>query len=137
MSAVTNAVVDVEWMVARLGDPGVRLVEVDVSRAAYDEGHIPGAVLWNAYGDLRDADYRPVGEATLRRLLSSSGVGPETTVVTYGYGAPLGFWLLKAHGHKNVRMLMGSREQWARAGHEWSLDAPSVGENTDSPVSED
>ncbi len=137
MSAVTEAVVDVDWIVAHLGDPGVRLVEVDVSRAAYDEGHIPGAVLWNAYGDLRDADYRPVGEANLRRLLSSSGVEPETTVVTYGYGAPLGFWLLKAYGHENVRMLMGSREQWAQAQHEWSLDAPGVDENIDSPVTED
>jgi thiosulfate/3-mercaptopyruvate sulfurtransferase len=137
MSAVNEAVVDVDWIVARLGDPGVRLVEVDVSRAAYDEGHIPGAVLWNAYGDLRDADYRPVGEATLRRLLSSSGVRPETTVVTYGYGAPLGFWLLKAYGHDNVRMLMGSREQWAKAGHEWSVDAPMSAKSTDSSATED
>jgi thiosulfate/3-mercaptopyruvate sulfurtransferase len=137
MSAVNEAVVDVDWIVAHLGDPGVRLVEVDVSRAAYDEGHIPGAVLWNAYGDLRDADYRPVGEATLRRLLSSSGVGPETTVVTYGYGAPLGFWLLKAYGHDNVRMLMGSREQWAKAGHEWSVDAPVPAKSTDSSATED
>jgi thiosulfate/3-mercaptopyruvate sulfurtransferase len=57
-------------------------------------------------------------------------------VVAYGYGAPLGFWLLKAYGHDNVRMLMGPREQWAKAGHEWSVDAPVVGESTDSHVTE-
>jgi thiosulfate/3-mercaptopyruvate sulfurtransferase len=136
MSAVNDAVVDVDWIVAHLGDPGVRLVEVDVSRAAYDEGHIPGAVLWNAYSDLRDADYTPVGEATLRRLLSSSGIGPETTVVAYGYGALLGFWLLKAYGHENVRMLMGSREQWAKAGNEWSVDAPVPAETSPSHATE-
>jgi thiosulfate/3-mercaptopyruvate sulfurtransferase len=71
-----EALVGVEWIVAHVADPGVRLVEVDVSRAAYDGGHIPGAVLWNAYADLRDQDYRPVGEAELRRLLSRSGISP-------------------------------------------------------------
>jgi thiosulfate/3-mercaptopyruvate sulfurtransferase len=136
MSAGDEAVVDVEWIAAHLGDPDVRLIEVDVSRATYDEGHISGAVLWNAYGDLRDASYRPVEERALGQLLSRSGVGPETTVVTYGYGAPLGFWLLKAYGHENVRMLMGSREQWARAGHQWSVDSPTPEELADSSATE-
>ncbi|MBA3842337.1 MAG: hypothetical protein H0X39_06915 [Actinobacteria bacterium] len=40
--------VDVDWIAAHLTDPNVRLVEVDVSPAAYSEGHIPGASLWNA-----------------------------------------------------------------------------------------
>ena len=34
------------------------MVEVDVSAAAYDDWHIDGAVLWNIYADLKDADYR-------------------------------------------------------------------------------
>jgi thiosulfate/3-mercaptopyruvate sulfurtransferase len=127
--AERGVVVDVDWIAARFGDPSVRPVEIDVSRAAYDEGHIPGAVLWNAYADLRDEDYRPVGRARLERLLSRSGVTPETTVVVYGYGAPLGFWLLKAHGHEDVRMLMGPREQWAQAGREWSKEVPELAES--------
>ena len=53
--------VGVDWIAAHVDDPRVRLVEVDVSRAAYDERHIPGAFLCNAYADLRDANYRPVG----------------------------------------------------------------------------
>jgi thiosulfate/3-mercaptopyruvate sulfurtransferase len=118
-----GSTVDVEWLAAHVRDPGVRLIEVDVARAAYDEGHIPGAVLWNAYTDLRDENYRLVGLAELERLLSGSGISPETCVVVYGYGAPLGFWLLRAHGHEDVRMLMGPRDQWAQAGHEWSTEA--------------
>ena len=55
------ATVDVDWIAMHMGDPQVRLVEVDVSPAAYDEGHMPGAVLWNAYTDLRDQNYRPRG----------------------------------------------------------------------------
>ena len=121
-----GSTVDVEWIAAHLGDPDVRLVEIDVSRAAYDEGHIPGAVLWNAYADLRDPNYKPVGLAELERLLTRSGITPDTCVVTYGYSAPLGFWLLQAHGHEDVRMLMGPREQWAQMGHEWSTDVPSL-----------
>ena len=61
---------------------------------------------------------------------------PTTTVVVYGYGAPLGFWLLKAHGHHDVRMLMGSRDQWAEAGNEWSTD-PAPVESADARVAED
>ena len=129
-----GSTVDVDWIAAHLGEPGVRLVEIDVSRAAYDEGHIPGAVLWNAYTDLRDPNYKPAGLADLERLLSRSGITPETCVVTYGYSAPLGFWLLRAHGHEDVRMLMGAREQWAQLGHEWSTDAPAIAESAHPPV---
>lgn len=118
-----EGIVDVDWVAVRLGDPSIRIVEVDVSRAAYDEGHIPGAVLWNAYADLRDEAYRPVGLAELERLLSRSGISQQTRVVVYGYSAPLGFWLLKAHGHEDVRILMGAREQWTQARNEWSTDA--------------
>jgi thiosulfate/3-mercaptopyruvate sulfurtransferase len=130
----SKATVDVDWVAAHIDDPAVRLVEVDVSRAAYDNGHVRGAVLWNAYADLRDADYRPVGLAELRRLLSRSGISPEAGVVVYGYGAPLGFWLLKAHGHEDTRMLLGPREQWTDAGHAWTTDVAKAPESAHPPV---
>jgi thiosulfate/3-mercaptopyruvate sulfurtransferase len=123
-------IVDVSWIASHGGDAEVRLVEVDVSRAAYEEGHIPDAVLWNAYSDLRDADYRPIGHAEFQRLLSRSGIEPDTTLVFYGYGAALGFWLMKAHGHRDVRMLVGLREQWAQAGMQWSSDVPAPVESS-------
>jgi thiosulfate/3-mercaptopyruvate sulfurtransferase len=129
-----DSTVDVDWIAGHLGDPGVRLVEIDVSRAAYDEGHIPGAVLWNAYADLRDPNYKPVGLTELGRLLMRSGITPDTRVVTYGYGAPLGFWLLRTHGHEDVRMLMGPRDQWAQMGRAWSTDVPAVAGSAHRPV---
>lgn len=133
----SSPIVDVDWIAAHVDDPGVQLVEVDVSRATYDEGHIPGAVLWNAYADLRGANYRPVALAELERLFSRSGISPQTCVVVYGYSAPLGFWLLKAHGHGDVRILMGARDQWAQAGHEWSTDAPEPAERAHPPMEAD
>lgn len=70
----------------------------------------------------------------LERLLSRSGISPATSVVVYGYGAALGFWLLKAHCHEDVRMLIGPRDQWAQAGHVWSTDVPDPAESDHPPV---
>ena len=56
--ASDEVLVDPGWLQAHLSDPRVRVVEVDVSTAAYNDWHIDGAVLWNIYADLKDADYR-------------------------------------------------------------------------------
>ncbi|MFI5010425.1 MAG: sulfurtransferase [Solirubrobacterales bacterium] len=125
-----RSAIDGAWLAAHVGDPNVCVVEVDVSRATYDAGHIPGAVLWNAYADLRGSDYLPIGRPEFERLLSRSGIAPETTLVFYGYGAALGFWLMTAHGHRDVRILVGSREQWAQAGGHWSTTVPEQAETS-------
>ncbi len=119
-----DARVDAAWIASHIDDPSVRLVEIDVSAAAYNAGHLPGAVLWNAYTDLRHPDYSPISADELQELLRKSGVTSETTVVFYGYGAQLGFWLLTAHGHERVRLMDGSREQWRATGRDWSTDVP-------------
>ncbi|HEV2580892.1 MAG TPA: rhodanese-like domain-containing protein, partial [Ktedonobacteraceae bacterium] len=72
------------WLAEHLNDPGVRVVEVDVSQVAYNQGHIPGAVLWNAYTDLHHADYSPVDRSEFAELLKRSGLTPNTTIVFYG-----------------------------------------------------
>lgn len=118
--------VDPEWIAAHLEDPGVRLIEVDVGPAAYDAGHIPGAVLWNAYTDLRHPDYTPIDAAELEALLSRSGISPATTVVFYGYGTYLAFWLMKRYGHDRVLLMDGPRERWEQAGHRWSVETPAI-----------
>ncbi|HEY1355206.1 MAG TPA: rhodanese-like domain-containing protein [Solirubrobacterales bacterium] len=118
--------IDPVWIAARLDDPSVRMIEVDVSPGNYRGGHIPGAILWDAYADLRGSDYLPIDESGLRSLLERSGVSRETTLVFYGYGAALGFWLMSARGHPDVRMLDGPREQWAESGRDWSDEATEV-----------
>jgi thiosulfate/3-mercaptopyruvate sulfurtransferase len=75
-----------------------------------------------------------VGLAELERLFSRSGISPETCVVVYGYSAPLGFWLPKTYGHEDVRILIGPREQWAQAGHEWSTGTREPHESGHPPV---
>jgi thiosulfate/3-mercaptopyruvate sulfurtransferase len=74
---------------------------------------------------LRHPDYLPIGPIELQNLLSKSGVTSDMTVVFYGYGAHLGFWLLSSHGHGKARLMDGSREQWIAAGGRWSTDSPT------------
>lgn len=115
-----GVLVDPGWLAGHLSDADVRVVEVDVSPAAYDNWHIDGAVLWNVYTDLKDADYRTVGPAALEQLVARSGIGPDSTVVFYGYAPALGLWLMKLYGHSDVRILDCSRDTWRAGGHPWS-----------------
>ena len=114
-----------EWLQAHLADPGVRVIEVDVSAAHYAEGHIDGAVLWNVYADLKDAEYRLVDTAARERLMQRSGIEPGSTVVFYGYAPALGVWLMELCGHGDARILDCSREAWREGGRPWSSSGAS------------
>ena len=109
-----------EWLEAHLDDPTVRVVEVDVSKLAHEQGHIDGAVLWDIYAELKDANYQLAGTAAMERLLARSGITPDSTVVFYGYGPAMGFWLMKLYGHADVRILNCSRDAWRAEGRRWS-----------------
>jgi thiosulfate/3-mercaptopyruvate sulfurtransferase len=126
MSTITadaaGALVGPDWIGSRLGDASVRVVEVDVSPAAFEAGHVPGAVFWNAYGDLRPVAYRPLDTAGLAELLARSGIGPDATVVFYGYAAYLGYWLMRSLGHTRTFLMDGPRERWVEAGRAWSVE---------------
>ncbi len=117
-----GALVDPAWLAAHLDDRDVRVVEVDVSAAAYNDWHIDGAVLWNIYTDLKDADYRTVTSDALDSLVARSGIGPDTTVVFYGYAPALGMWLLTLHGHPDARILNCSRDTWRADGRPWTTN---------------
>jgi thiosulfate/3-mercaptopyruvate sulfurtransferase len=112
-----------QWLAAHLADPLVQVVEADVSPAAYNDGHIGGAVLWNVYSDLKDADYRTVGAEAFQRLVTRSGIGRESTVVCYGYAPALAVWLLRLYGHRDARILDCSRDTWRGEGRPWSSAA--------------
>jgi thiosulfate/3-mercaptopyruvate sulfurtransferase len=115
-----TALADPAWLADHLNDPDVRVIEVDVSPASYDDWHIDGAVLWNIYSDVKDAEYRTVGSAALKGLVERSGIGPDSTVVFYGYAPALGLWLMKLFGHSDVRILNCSRDTWRAEGYPWS-----------------
>ncbi len=114
-----EALVDVEWLQAHLTDPTVRVIEVDVDTAAYEQGHIPGAVDFNWQKELQDQVIRaPISKAQLEVLLSRVGVSNDTTIVLYGdhhnWFAAWAFWLLKYYGHRDVRLVMGGHARRER-----------------------
>jgi len=116
-SAQPEVLVSTDWVAQHRTDPGVVIVEVDANIAAYNEGHIPGAIGWNWQTQLSDTVRRDIlGKADLEKLLSASGIGNNTTIVLYGdnnnWFAAWAFWQLKMHGHKDVRLMNGGRKKW-------------------------
>ncbi len=127
-AARERVLVDPDWLAAHLHDPGIRVVEVDVSPAAFDDWHIETAVLWNVYSDLKDTSYRLAGPAAVQRVFERSGIGPGSTVVFYGYAPAMGFWLMKLYGHADARILDCSRDTWRAEGR------PSSGATAPTPA---
>ena len=101
------------------------VVEVDVSPATYQAGHIPGAVLWNIYTDLKDEDYQLRDQGAIEALVQRSGIEADTTVVFYGYGPAIGLWLLRWCGHRSVALLDAGRDQWQEQGRPWTAEVPA------------
>jgi thiosulfate/3-mercaptopyruvate sulfurtransferase len=125
-----NVLVDSEWAKTHLDDPNVRFVEVDVDTSAYAEGHIPGAVAWNWTSQLSDGVRRDiVSREDLSKLLSDSGIGPETTIVLYGdnnnWFAAWAYWQLKLFGVEDVKILDGGRKYWLAQGLPTTTDVPT------------
>ena len=125
--ATETALVSPEWAVQHLDDPNVRFVEVDVDTAAYEQGHIPGAVGWNWTSQLADGIRRDIASREdLSKLLSRSGVRPDTHIVLYGdnnnWFAAWAYWQLKLHGWEKVSILNGGRKYWLDNGLPLSVD---------------
>jgi thiosulfate/3-mercaptopyruvate sulfurtransferase len=128
--ATSTALVSPEWAQEHLDDPAVRFVEVDVDTAAYEQGHLPGAVGWDWTSQLSDGIRRDiVSRADLSRLLSDSGIGLDTHIVLYGdnnnWFAAWAYWQLKLHGIEKVSLLNGGRKYWLDNGLPTSVDVPS------------
>src|SRR5260221_11567207 len=138
MSTVTttpDVLVSTDWVSQHLNDGTIRVVEVDVDTAAYDQGHIPGAAGWNWTTQLCDTlvrDIVPVN--TLEDLLGSGGIENKTAIVLQGdnnnWFAAWPFWQLKIYGHDDVRIMDGGRKKWVAEGRELTTAAPQIQKKT-------
>ncbi|HSW94554.1 MAG TPA: sulfurtransferase [Patescibacteria group bacterium] len=112
-----EALVETDWLAEHAGDPNVRVFEVDVDTAAYDQGHVAGAIGLNWKTQLQQHPVRDLlSKPQLETLLSRSGVASDTTIAIYGdnnnWFAAWFFWLLKYYGHADVRLVNGGRAKW-------------------------
>lgn len=127
--------VDTAWVAAHSSDPNVRLVEVDVDTAAYEEGHIPGAITWNWTTELCDTVQRDIiPKDAFEQLMMSSGVGNGTQVILYGdnnnWFAAWALWQMKIYGHQDVRLMNGGRKKWIAEGRELTKQVPEITQTT-------
>ena len=119
-----------DWLVQRLTDPVVRVVDCryvlgrpGAGRERYREGHIAGA----AFMDLDDDLAGPVGDRRRGRhplpapdafsaAARRAGIGADSVVVAYDEdrsgGAARLWWLLRHFGHDAVTVLAGGFDAW-------------------------
>jgi thiosulfate/3-mercaptopyruvate sulfurtransferase len=131
--------VSTEWLVARLGEPAVRVVDCRYAfdhdcRLDYEQGHIPGAVYLN-WEWLNDPDnpvpYMIAPPERVGEVLRGLGIGDDTTIVAYDqegghYSARL--WLVLArYGHgARLRILDGGWIAWTREGRPTTTEVPQL-----------
>jgi thiosulfate/3-mercaptopyruvate sulfurtransferase len=112
-----EVLVDTNWVKKNLGQPSIKVVEIDVDTKAYDAGHIAGAIGFNWQTELQDQVRRDIiGKEQFEKLVGTAGISPQDTVILYGdnnnWFAAYGFWLFKIYGHKDVRLMNGGRAKW-------------------------
>ena len=125
-----SAVVSPAWLEEHLHDPSVRVLELSATqeKTTYWEGHVPGA-LWFYWKDLcwHDTDRQFVTPEELAARLGRIGVRPTDTVVLYGQPVQYGtyaFWALTMAGHRDLRVLDGSRARWVKENRPLTRDIP-------------
>ena len=131
-------IVETDELETRLGEPDLRIIDCHIflelrpdggydfwsGRDAWVEEHIPGSV----YVDLSDelADDHPYLRFMLpppeqfARVMSALGIGNEHDVIVYSrginYWATRLFFMFRAFGFDNVRVLNGGYDKWTREG---------------------
>ncbi len=136
MPANTDRIVSVDWVRAHLNDPDVVFLHAGVEgeRAAYDAGHLPGAVWTEGYVDLaveRDGIRALVPlkgdlEATLGRL----GIDETKTVVCMASAKSMwpfrAYWVLRYFRFPDVRLADRTVTAMAREGIALTTDAATI-----------
>lgn len=111
-----EALVDTAWVAAHASDAAVRVL--DVRRAGYDEGHVPGALYLDPES-IRDTSNAPsfmMKPEAFAAAMGRLGISNQTRVVLYddrgGLLASRVWWMLNAYGHSNVALVNGGWVQW-------------------------
>jgi len=130
-----DSLVSTQWVADHGSDSNVRLVEVDVDTAAYEQGHVAGAVGWSWQSQLQQPVRRDIpSKAEMEQLLGSAGIDNDTTVVLYGdnnnWFACWAFWQLKYYGHNDVKVMNGGRVKWTAENRPLTTDLPNQAAKT-------
>lgn len=138
-----NNIVSIKWLLARLYEPDLviidsrfALAEPDAGRLSYEEGHIPRAV----YLDLDKELSSPVSAhggrhplpdpQKMAEVFGKAGIGKDRRVVVYddhgGIFASRVWWMLKYTGHPHVYVMDEGFSAWKKAGFPVTAEKPVV-----------
>jgi thiosulfate/3-mercaptopyruvate sulfurtransferase len=128
---MSTPLVSTDWLAGHLAAPDVRVADASwylpekerKPRAEYGSAHIPGAVFFDI-DDLSDeADPRPHMLAPAAKFASRMrklGLGDGNLIVVYDsagiYSSPRAWWMLRAMGHNDVKVLDGGLPKWRAEG---------------------
>ena len=123
-----DVLVSADWAEENLRRPASSSSRSTRTPAAYDGGHIPGAVKIDWKTELQDPVRRDfVDKAGFEKLLSAKGISNDDTVVLYGgnnnWFAAYAYWYFKLYGHDDVKLLDGGRKKWELDGRPLVKDA--------------
>jgi len=136
-----SPIISPEALFARLARPDLRIVDVrwvlgtpGAGRAAYDAGHVPGAIFLDLDTDLtaRNGPGRhPLPDPRdFWERLEAAGIGTSDEVVAYddaaGSIAARLWWMLDDLGHERASVLDGGIGAWLAAGYPVTTDPPTV-----------
>ncbi len=140
-----DSLVSTDWLAARAGADGIAIL--DASRhlpgagrdplAEFEAGHIPGA-RFLALASLTDAASQvPAALPNAQQLaerLAELGIAPDMQIVLYDDSAvktaARGWFMLRAHGLRNVALLDGGLAKWRSEGR-----ALESGTGANAPIS--
>ncbi len=135
---MTNLLIEIDELASRLDEPSLRIFDASVylrpaengyraesGLETYSQRHIQGAAFLDLIQDLSDTTtglgFSLPDSASLANAIGEAGIGNDHNVVLYSSGhmmwATRAWWLLHHIGHKNVRVLNASIDQWIEAGH--------------------
>lgn len=121
--------VSTDWLATHLGE--VRVVDASwympgekrAPAKEFEERHIPGAVFFDidAVSDhATDLPHMLPAPGAFATAVGALGIGSNETVIVYDgagiFSAPRVWWMLKAMGHGDVKVLDGGLPKWVREG---------------------
>lgn len=129
---MTSPLVTGDWLEKNLDDPKVKILEIVASKdkTQYREGHIPGAI-WCFWKEIcwHDSDRQFVSPEELAKRFGALGIKEDDTVVLYGEPVQYGtyaFWAFTMGGHKDLRILDGTRTKWTAEGRPLTKDLTRI-----------
>ncbi|MBV8977463.1 MAG: 3-mercaptopyruvate sulfurtransferase [Alphaproteobacteria bacterium] len=128
---MTSPLVSTQWLAEHLDAPDIRIADAswylpDAGRSAkaeYQSAHIARAVFFDLE-DLSDENnslpHMLAPAAKFASRMRRMGLGDGNLIVVYDgaglYSSPRAWWMLKAMGHEDVRVLDGGLPKWRREG---------------------